>query len=272
VTGAGMRPAPQLIVLDLDGTLLGADGAVSEPNSAVLGRAVDAGARVIIATGRPPRWLDHLRADIPSTLALCCNGGIVLDLATDDVLASYPLDGAALLRAVTELRRSGSVFAVGAEGLPEFGIAVEPDFPFRANGEIRRMPLEELCASYVVKVLIRPEPGTGQPIVDHFAANYPVEFTLTRSTNDGLIEISRAGITKGAVIAGLAETWGIDSSAAIAFGDMPNDIEMLRWAGHSVAMGNADDAVKAISTEVAGHHDQSAVAGVLNRWFPASST
>jgi Cof subfamily protein (haloacid dehalogenase superfamily) len=262
-----MSDEPRLIVLDLDGTLLGTDGAVSERNSATLRRAADAGARVVIATGRPPRWLEHIRPSVPSSLALCCNGGLILDLDTDTVVDSFPLDGAALLRAITELRAAGSEFRVAGEGLPEFGVAMEPEFEFRGTAEVRRLTLDDICSSYIVKVLIRPKAGTGQVIVDHFAAHYGDQFTLTRSTNDGLIELSRAGITKGAVIAGLAAGWGIDSAQAIAFGDMPNDIEMLRWAGHSVAMGNADPAVKAIATEIAAHHDDSAVARVLERWF-----
>jgi Cof subfamily protein (haloacid dehalogenase superfamily) len=259
--------APRLIVTDLDGTLLGADGAVSERNSAVLGRAVAAGARVVIATGRPPRWLEHLRPFIPSSLALCCNGGLVLDLETDAVVASHPLDGARLLQAVEQLRATGADFGIAVEGPPEWGILAEVGFPFRGGREVPRAPLAELCASVIVKVLVRPKPGTGQPIVDHLLAHFGRDFTLTRSTDDGLIEISAAGITKGAVLSGLAIELGIDPAEAIAFGDMPNDIEMLRWAGHSVAMENADDAVRAIATETAGHHDRSAVAEVLERWF-----
>jgi Cof subfamily protein (haloacid dehalogenase superfamily) len=259
--------APRLVVTDLDGTLLGRDGAVSERNAAAVRRAAAAGAHVVIATGRPPRWLEHIRPSVASSLALCCNGGIVLDLETDEVVASYPVDGSALYSAVTELRASGSVFGVVVEGLPEFGVAVEPGMPFRGSSEPRVMPFHEQCQQYVVKVLIRPEPGTGQPIVDHLTENYGRQFTLTRSTDDGLIEISRSGITKGAVLEGLALRWGIPASAAIAFGDMPNDIEMLRWAGHSVAMGNADAAVKAIADETVEDHDDSAVGRVLERWF-----
>jgi Cof subfamily protein (haloacid dehalogenase superfamily) len=259
--------APRLVVTDLDGTLLGTDGAVSDRNAGVLRRAAAAGTRVVIATGRPPRWIEHIRPSVASSLALCCNGGIVLDLESDEVVASHPLDGDRLLQAIRELRASGSTFKVGVEGLPDFGIAVERDFPFRSDIQVAKLPIEEMCAAYIVKVLIRPEPGTGQPIVDHLLAHYDREFTLTRSTNDGLIEVSRAGITKGAVIHELARSWGIDPSEAIAFGDMPNDIEMLRWAGHSVAMGNADDTVKAIADETVGDHDDSAVADVLERWF-----
>ncbi|MES2170957.1 MAG: Cof-type HAD-IIB family hydrolase [Actinomycetota bacterium] len=262
-----MTEAPRLVVTDLDGTLLGADGTVSERNGSALRRAAAAGARVVIATGRPPRWLEHIRPSVASSLALCCNGGIVLDLETDEVLASYPVDGSALYSAVTELRAAGSAFGVVVEGLPEFGVAVEPGMPFRGSYEPRVMAFDEQCRQYFVKVLIRPDPGTGQPIVDHLTANYGRQFTLTRSTNDGLIEISRSGITKGAVLEGLALQWGIPASAAIAFGDMPNDIEMLRWAGHSVAMGNADELVKAMTDETVDDHDSSAVAGVLERWF-----
>jgi len=262
-----MSDAPQLIVLDLDGTLLGADGAVSERNSAALRRAVRSGARVVIATGRPPRWLEHIRPSVPSSLALCCNGGLVLDLDTDAVIASYPLDGAAVVRAVSELRAAGSIFSVAGEGLPDFGIAAEPDFPRRGSAEVACMPIDGICAAPIVKILIRPEPGNGQPVHDYLTARFGRVFTLTRSTNDGLIEISRFGITKGAVIAGIAAGWGVDPARAIAFGDMPNDIAMLQWAGHSVAMGNADVAVKAIATETAGHHDRSAVAEILERWF-----
>jgi Cof subfamily protein (haloacid dehalogenase superfamily) len=262
---ASIHP-PKLILLDLDGTLLGTDGEVSDRNSSALRRAVAAGARVVIATGRPPRWLEHLRASIPASIALCCNGGLVLDLDSDLVLASSPVDGRMLLAAIDGLRDSGIRFSVAVEGLPDFGLAVEPDFPFRGD-EVRRAPLAELCAAYVVKVLIRPEESQGSAIVERFGADYSDVFTLTRSTNDGLIEISSAGTTKGAVIAALAHDWGIERADAIAFGDMPNDIEMLSWAGRSVAMGNADAAVKAMTSEVAAHHDDDGVGRVLERWF-----
>ena len=259
--------APRLIVTDLDGTLLGLDGAVSVRNAAALERAVAAGARVVIATGRPVRWLDHLKSSFHSSLAICCNGGMVIDLETGDVLTSYVLDGRRLLAAVTGLRSAGNLFAIGVEGLPGFGLVVEPEFPLDGRAEVATMPLGELCAGPVVKVLIRPLEGEADSIRKYLEEFHAADFTVTRSTNDGLIELSLAGITKGAVIAGLADSWGIAARDAIAFGDMPNDIEMLLWAGRSVAMGNADAAVKAIATETASDHDSHGVAEVLERWF-----
>ena len=54
---------------------------------------------------------------------------------------------------------------------------------------------------------------------------------ITYSTDDGLIEVAAAGVNKGSALAALADRWGIDAKDVIAFGDMPNDLEMLRWAG-----------------------------------------
>src|SRR5436305_55545 len=53
----------------------------------------------------------------------------------------------------------------------------------------------------------------------------------------------------------------------LAFGDMPNDVEMLRGAGHGAAMGNAHPAVEAVADEVTAPHTEDGVAVVLERWF-----
>jgi hydroxymethylpyrimidine pyrophosphatase-like HAD family hydrolase len=130
-----------------------------------------------------------------------------------------------------------------------------------------RATLGEICDSGVVKGLIRADGDQFDRVWDAFSLGFPDELEVTRSGIDVLIEISRAGVSKGGVIDELARGWGIDPSDAIAFGDMPNDLEMFRWAGRSVAMGNAEAAVKAAATEVGAYHDEDAVAQILERWF-----
>lgn len=267
MTDTATSIAPRLIVLDLDGTLLGVDGLVSERNAAALERASDAGSRVVIATGRPVRWLQHLKPSLHSSIALCCNGGLVVDLDSGAVLQAHELDVSVLSTAVTELRARGSVFALGVEGPPDRGLMVERDYPFRDGADIAVGSLAELCSGSLVKALIRPLDSRSDEISRYFVENHSDDFTLTRSTSDGLIELSLSGITKGSVIAGLAAEWGIAPAEAIAFGDMPNDIEMLRWAGRSIAMENADPSVHLIATESGAHHDDSGVGRVLERWF-----
>ena len=267
---------PELILLDLDGTLLGLDRRVSARNSAAL-RAADAvGARVVIATGRPLRLLDSIRGCVPAAIAICCNGALVIDLVTDAVLQAHPLDGAVLHSAVLGARAAGADFWVGVEGLPDMGgIILEPQAAFRTGADVARAPLAELCRKdrIIVKSLVRTSSAEDAALVrTYLADNYRDEFTVTHSDDDLLIEVSGPGVTKGRTVAGLARAWGIAPERSIAFGDGPNDLEMMAWAGHSVAMGNADPEVKRRASEVAGHHDEHAVARVLERWFPPTGT
>ncbi|HEY4270141.1 MAG TPA: HAD family hydrolase [Galbitalea sp.] len=261
----GAGAAPRLILVDLDGTLVGTDGTVSPRNAAAIERAAADGARVVVATGRPARIVTPLRASLGHTIALCYNGAIVLDLATGDVLEAHVLDGAVFEDAVLQVRGRGLAFVVGVEGMPDVGIRGES--AFREGYDLPRGSLHEICDGPVVKGLIRVQPDQFEAVWDAFANGFSDALEVTRSGVEGLIEISRAGVSKGGVIAALAEGWGIAPSEAIAFGDMPNDLAMFRWAGRSVAMGNAEPEVKLAATEVGGHHNDDAVAQVLERWF-----
>jgi Cof subfamily protein (haloacid dehalogenase superfamily) len=257
--------APRLILVDLDGTLVGVDSKVSPRNAAALERATAAGARVVIATGRPVRLLEPIRESLGHSIALCYNGAIVMDLATGDVIESHLLDGAVFRRAVESVRAKGLEFLVAVEGMPDIGIRGEKGF--REGYKMPRGTLKQITDLGIVKGLIRVTGGQFDEIWDAFSTGFPGELEVTRSGIDGLIEISRAGVSKGGIIDELARGWGIDPSEAIAFGDMPNDLEMFRWAGRSVAMDNAEPEVKLAATEVGLHHDNDAVAEVLERWF-----
>lgn len=258
-------PAPKLILVDLDGTLLNDEHVVSERNGAAIERAVAAGAHVVVATGRPVRILDPIRAHLGHTIALAYNGAVVYDLSTDTVVEAHLLDGDIFRRAVEAVRAKGYVFAVAAEGLPDRGIRGE--LAFREDGDIPRGTLEQLSDGGVVKGLVFAKPDQFDAVWDAFSNGFPGQLEVTRSGIVGLIEISATGVSKGGVIAGLAKQWGIDASDAIAFGDMPNDLAMFRWAGRSVAMGNAEPEVKAAANEVGLDHNDDAVAVVLERWF-----
>jgi len=256
--------APKLILVDLDGTLVSTGGTVSPRNASAIERAAASGARVVVATGRPVRIVTPLRESLGHTIALCYNGAIVLDLATGEVLEAHVLDGAVFEDAVLKVRESGLRFVVGVEGMPDVGIRGEADF--REGYDLPRGSLHEICEGPVVKGLIRVQLDEFEAVWDAFS-EFGDSLEVTRSGVEGLIEISRAGVSKGGVIAGLAERWGIAPSDAIAFGDMPNDLAMFRWAGRSVAMGNAEPEVKLAATEVGAHHNDDAVAQVLERWF-----
>ena len=89
--------------------------------------------------------------------------------------------------------------------------------------------------------------------------------TITRSSPSALLEISGPGVSKASTLALCCAERGISPAEVIAFGDMPNDVEMLTWAGTSYAMGNAHPAVfAAASGRTAGNNDDG-VAAVIEK-------
>lgn len=77
--------------------------------------------------------------------------------------------------------------------------------------------------------------------------------------------MSAAGATKAGALARYCEQHGIAPAHVLAFGDMPNDLPMLGWAGRSVAVANAHEDVMACVHEVTSSNDQEGVARVLER-------
>jgi len=91
--------------------------------------------------------------------------------------------------------------------------------------------------------------------------------SLTHSSREGLLEISAAGVTKASTLTAVCAQHGFGPEDVVAFGDMPNDLPMLAWAGHSVAVGNAHPEVLHAVDEVTASNDDDGVAQVLERLF-----
>ena len=99
------------------------------------------------------------------------------------------------------------------------------------------------------------------------AKHVGLEGDITYSTNNGLVEIVPLGISKATGVEELARPQGITAEDVVAFGDMPNDVPMLRWAGLGVAMGNAHPDAVAAADEVTASNTDDGVARVLERWW-----
>ena len=264
-----------MVVTDMDGTLLDASGArVSPRNAAALARAHAAGARVVIATGRPIWWLGPVRDIGFRGIAVCMNGAVVYDVGADRLLAARPLEPTVMQTFVSRLEREVGEFGIAVERL---GTSIqecwaEPAYEHPWGlGQFQMLDRTSLLAEPAAKILIRTVGvsrglDSGELAAAARAAQVP-EVSITYSSDDGLLEIAAAGVSKGAALSELAAEWGIDPAEVVAFGDMPNDLEMLNWAGMPVAMANGHPDVRAIAVEVAPHHDEDGVAQVLERWF-----
>jgi Cof subfamily protein (haloacid dehalogenase superfamily) len=259
-----------MVVTDMDGTLLDESGQrVSQRNIDALRRAGDAGARVVIATGRPIWWLGPVIDAGFTGTAVCMNGAVVYDVGAAEIIASSPLTALTMQNFVTALTEQTDEFTLAVErlGITLQACIAEHDYEHPwAFGYFQRADRDEVLSEPAAKLLVR---GTGDSRSLAIAARSAGadNVHITYSTDDGLIEVAAAGVNKGAALAELAARWEIDPKDVIAFGDMPNDLEMLHWAGFGVAMGNAHPDLTAIANEVGAHHHEDGVAQILERWF-----
>lgn len=257
----------RLIATDLDGTLLRTTGTVSERTRAALALVEEAGATLVLATGRPPRWMRLVADQVGHRgYAVCSNGALVYDLHDERMLSRTLLTPEIGLAVAAAVREALPDAAFGVEHGDSFGH--EPAYPLYGDfGDVYEGALEDLFGRPAVKLLIR---HNGYD-VDALAAKVRdvagdlAEYTY--SGQDPLIEVAVKGVTKAATLAVLCEQWGIDASEVVAFGDMPNDVAMLSWAGTSYAVGNAHPDVLAVVDHVTGTNDEDGVAQVLERIF-----
>ncbi len=259
-----------LVATDLDGTLLGADGTLSERTRAVLAAVDRAGVPVVFVTGRPLRWMADLWDVVGSHgLAVVSNGAIVYDVAAREVLelrAIEPDDGLALVGRLTTAV-PGASFAVECLS----GIVRDPRFAdsHRVPENSPVGPLADVWAEPAVKVLVRHDGEDHAAFRDAVLTAVGDRAVVTWSGPE-LVEISAPGVTKAAALARVCARLGIAAQDVVAFGDMPNDVAMLTWAGTSYAVANADPSALAAADHVALSHDDDGVARVLVELVPSA--
>jgi len=266
-------PTLRMVACDLDGTVVRADGTVSPRTLAAFDACERADVDVVFVTGRPPRWLPPI-AEVTGHrgLAVCANGALVVDLATLGVVRATALPPATVLEVADRLRArlDGAAFAL--ETLD--GVRREPQFMPRHEHALaaRTGTLPELLADSptVVKLLCRQDPlprherRTADELLEVARAELAGIAEPVHSDPWGaMLEIAAPGVSKASGLAGLAAERGIDAADVAAFGDMPNDVPMLRWAGRGFAMSGGHPEAVAAAGEVAPPCEDDGVAQVL---------
>jgi Cof subfamily protein (haloacid dehalogenase superfamily) len=267
---------PALIASDVDGTLLDEDEHVTPRTRVAVHAAVAAGAQFVLATGRPPRWVPQVVEELGiAPMAVCANGAVIYDSATDRIVSARTLSADVL----------AELAEVATRVIPGAGLAVErvgrsahdaatPQFVSSPgyehawlNPDNTEVSLEDLLSAPAIKLLIRKSGARSADMFDALSKHIGLQGDITYSTNNGLIEVLPLGLSKATGVAELAHPLGIAAEDVVAFGDMPNDIPMLRWAGLGVAMGNAHPEVIEAANEVTAPNSDDGLARVLERWW-----
>ncbi len=266
-----MPQKPGLVATDIDGTLIRSDRTLSRRTADVLDKITAAGTPVVLVTGRPVRWLaslyDQLHEPLP---AVCANGAVVYDPDTDEVLRAVPLDTDLLIDVAKRLRDAAPDVILAVEVQDGRSFRHEERWPRNDDDLELRMigSPDELTSVPAVKLLAR---AAAHQDSDDFAELISASLggiaETTHSSYSGLVEISAAGVTKAAGLAWYCARHEIDARDVLAFGDMPNDLPMLTWAGHGGAVANAHRAVLEIADEATSANSADGVAAYLEKVF-----
>ncbi|QUB98372.1 HAD family hydrolase [Cellulosimicrobium cellulans] len=279
---------PRVVATDLDGTLLRSDGTVSERTRSALRAAEHAGVEVVFVTARPPRWLGAL-ADVVGGHGhvICLGGAAVWDLATASPLDVCGFTDSEASTLVEDLRAAVPGVALAFERVD--GPTFDPGFRSTPDDDADVVAVVETTLGHddagrqpVGKILARDPavpvedaPAT-QPVVvaDGQTTAQETFFARVRdavgdrahlaySGAAGLAELLAPTVTKDAALARWCARLGVEPRDVWAFGDMPNDLPMLRWAGRSFAVANAHPDVLAAATDRTVSNDDDGVARVL---------
>jgi Cof subfamily protein (haloacid dehalogenase superfamily) len=255
----------RLAAIDLDGTLLRSDGTLSRRTRNAVATAAGAGVDIVIVTARGPRTVGDLAAELGiAGEAICSNGGIVLDLASGVIRRVRPIETDVAIQLVQGLRERlpGILFAVEREAFAhEPGFAAwdwEPPAGSRVGDAV------DLLAEPATKLILLHAEHELE-VIAAAARELAGDAVSVSISGSWVVEVSAAGVNKAAALAELCEELGIDAHDVVAFGDHLNDLPMLAWAGHAVAVANAHPDVIDIADEVTATNDEDGVALVLER-------
>jgi len=257
----------------VDGTLLDPYERVSDRTRAVVHRVVEAGIPFVLVTGRPARWIPPVVAQLGHAgLAVCANGAVLYDAARNRVRSAVTIDPMQLRAAAGAVTTALPDALLAVErpgtGAGEELFLAEPGYihPW-PDGDFGAAPRDVLLGRPAVKLLVRMAGVHSGVMADAVRELAGGGLGVTYSTGHGLIEMSPPGVTKGSGLAAVAADLGVEGGDVVAFGDMPNDLSMLAWAGCGVAMANAHPDILDIADEVTAPNAEDGVALVLERWF-----
>ncbi|WP_337448721.1 HAD family hydrolase [Corynebacterium pseudokroppenstedtii] len=274
--------APLLVASDIDGTFVTSAERVTPRLTSAIHRMVRAGTSLVLATGRPARWTLPVIRQLPvRPLCVCTNGSVIFDSAREEVLTAHeipPEHVADMVQRVMdglasdprEIHVGFGVERVGTDLYSEKDqFLIEPNFDhvWESQG-FSLVSVEELVAEPTVKLLLRSPEATSEELYQLVAPMIPVDKGhVTYSFSGGLLEIAAPGVNKAGGLAEVADLLGVDAGETVAFGDMPNDTEMLQWARMGVAMGNAHPMLLGVAKAVTTSNDEDGVARVIDAWF-----
>lgn len=268
----------KLAAIDLDGTLLNAQGEIPEENLEALRKFDAQGGIVVLATGRSIHSATEAFAKLAiNGYTLASNGAYAARIEQGEI--AEVLNGFTIPSAVVEttfaLAKEKQVTVVASRAEQDDRIVFDPasaevNSPYYAQFKLADTSPKELIG-HLKNMDIRyfklafNSPDTTKLAALRSAFNVK-KITSTYSAKYWL-EVMADDVNKGTALNFLLDYLKISQSESIAFGDQENDLEMLQFAGTSVAMENAIPLIKQTAAQTTSSNDEAGVAAVINTYL-----
>ncbi|MFE3853247.1 HAD family hydrolase [Streptomyces griseorubiginosus] len=257
----------RLIATDLDGTLLRSDESVSQRTRDALAAATAEGAAHIVVTGRGVRWTRHILDDLGyQGLAVCGQGSQVYDAGEHRLLTSVTLDRQLAAVALAKIEAEiGPLFLAASRSGLDGDVLVGPGYA--VTGALPSVPFtdaSDLWAAPLSKIYIQ-HPELSDDELAKASVRAAGGFVTVALAGPGIVELLPLGLSKATGLSLAARRLGLKAADTIAFGDMPNDVPMFRWASYGVAMADAHEELKAVADEVTSSNEEDGIAVALER-------
>ena len=255
----------ELVALDVDGTIVDWDNVMTPTVREAVRDVAASGAHVVLSTGRSvPGVIDAAdKLGFEHGIAVASNGAVTFSYSPVEVLTTVTFDARETVKLLLDHVPDAAV------AVEEIGRGYRINKPFpdgEITGEMILQSVEDLVAEPVTRVIIRSPDQSAEEFIELaerlglHGTNYFVGYTAW-------LDLAPSGVTKASGLESVAARLGVDRSKVLAIGDGRNDLEMLRWAGRGVAMGQAPAEVQDAADDVTETVERDGVAMELGRWF-----
>jgi len=262
----------KLIAMDLDGTLNNDQKQITDKTKSALMLAQKKGVRLALASARPSPGLfrerDALRLQDHNGILMSYNGGRIVDAANGNTLFETAMD-LSETKSVLRFLETLPVTPILDDGR-QFFVTDKNGYKVDYECMNNRMECTEVdnLADFLsfapIKILMSADPDGIHDIQAKIADFLPESLSVVQ-TAAFYLEVIPRSINKGQGILDICHATGISPEEVVAFGDAENDIPMLKTAGAGVAMGNADEKVKAAADMVTLSNNDDGIAHALEK-------
>lgn len=259
---------PQIVALDVDGTIVDYDNRMSEVVRRTLNAAVEAGHHLVVATGRSIGGALETanRLELTEGYVVASNGAVVVRLDPESpkgwvVHRVETFDPAPALERMVDVMPT-ALYMVEDEHLDRYASAEFPTHEIADMEGFTIVPFDELKEHRATRIVLREPNGTSEEFRDAVerVGLHGVAYSVGWSN---WLDIAPEGVSKAHGLEIVSDLLGVTRENTIGAGDGSNDIEMIEWVEYGIVMGQASDELKSHASVVTGSVDDDGLATAL---------